>query len=188
MSPIALPERLESERLTLRVWRAADVDALHEALAESVEHLARWIPWATDRAPTPDAVSGLLAGWVAQRLRGDNVIYAAFDGSGRLLGGFGAYARVGDGALELGYWLRASAAGRGYATEATRRLADAALEVPGVERLEIHTDVANTASRRVADKLGFVQVQGGGARGGVVYARTRSAADPRNAPPRPGVG
>lgn len=187
MTPIPLPEILETARLRLRLWSPRDSAALHEALAESVEHLSRWIPWATDEAPTPDAVARLLERWVAQRGRAENVIYAAVDEEARLVGGFGVYARVGAGALELGYWLRASAAGRGYATEATGRLADAAFQLPGVAHLEIHTDAANTPSRRVAEKLGFEPIEGEGPRGGIVYVRWKAGADPRNASTRPGV-
>lgn len=188
MTPIPLPETLETERLRLRLWGPDDAGSLHDALAESVDHLHPWIPWATAQAPTPDAVARLLERWVGQRERGENVIYAAVDGDGRLLGGVGVYARVGAGALELGYWLRASAAGRGYATEATGRLVHAALALPGVDRLEIHTDPANAPSRRVAEKLGFRRAEAPGPRGGVVHVRTRPPTDRRNASPSPGVG
>lgn len=184
----ALPERLETERLVLRLWSPDDAPLLHEALGESVDHLYPWIPWATGRAPDPAQAVRLLEGWLGQRTRGENVIYAIVDPGGRLVGGVGAYARVGPGALELGYWLRASAAGQGYATEATGCLADAASTLPGVQHLEIHTDAANGASRRVAEKLGFHLAGAEGPRGGIVYVRARNPEEPRNAPPRPGVG
>lgn len=156
MPAIPLPGSLESARLALRPWRPDDAAALREALAESVEHLRPWIPWATPEAPTPEQAASLLAGWIAQRGTGENFIYAVFDrGNDRLIGGIGLYARVGPDALEVGYWIRRSEAGRGLATEATRALTHAAFGVPGVSRLEIHTDPRNLASRRVPEKLGY---------------------------------
>lgn len=156
MPAIPLPGVLESERLVLRPWRPDDAAALQAALAESVEHLQPWIPWATPEAPTLERAASLLANWIAQREAGENFIYAAFDReSGRLVGGIGLYARVGPDALEVGYWIRRSEAGRGLATEATRALTHAGFGVTGVSRLEIHTDSRNLPSRRVPEKLGY---------------------------------
>lgn len=156
MTPLPLPPRLETERLLLRPWELADAAQLEEALGESVDHLLPWIPWATREAPSRKQTEGLLAGWIAQRVDGDNFMYAVFDReTGTLVGGIGLYARVGPDALEVGYWIRQSAAGRGLATEATRALTGVGLGVPGIRRLEIHTDPRNLASRRVPEKLGY---------------------------------
>jgi RimJ/RimL family protein N-acetyltransferase len=156
VSAIPLPGSLESERLVLRPWHPGDAEALREALAESVQHLRPWIPWATPEAPTPEETESLLAGWIAQREAGENFIYAVFDReTGRLVGGIGLYARIGPDALEVGYWIRRSDAGRGLATEATHALTHAGFGVPGISRLEIHTDPRNLASRRVPEKLGY---------------------------------
>lgn len=185
---LATPDRLETGRASLRPWRSGDDAALHGALVESVDHLSPWIPWATRSAPSRDRARWLVDDWIEQRQRGDNVIYAAFEGGTRLVGGVGLYARVGHGALEVGYWLRSSAAGRGLATEIVGRLVEAAFELPAVDRLEIHTDPGNRPSRRVAEKLGFRPVGGRGPRGGMVYLLNRPPREPRNAPTSPGVG
>ena len=57
--------------------------------------------------------------------------------------------------LEVGYWLRAGATGRGCATAAARALTDLALSVDGVSRVEIHCDEANVRSAAVARRLGY---------------------------------
>lgn len=60
-------------------------------------------------------------------------------------------------APELHYWIRTSHAGRGLATEASRAVIDWAREVLEVDRLALWAGTDNVASRRVAEKLGFVR-------------------------------
>ena len=54
----------------------------------------------------------------------------------------------------LGYWLRTSATGQGFATEATLGLANFAFQHLGFERLEIIMATHNEASRQVAINAG----------------------------------
>ena len=54
----------------------------------------------------------------------------------------------------LGYWIVSSQTRRGVATAAARMMAHFGLTELGLVRLEIVTMVDNTASRRVAEKLG----------------------------------
>lgn len=66
----------------------------------------------------------------------------------------------------LGYWVAADARGRGICTRALRLLSRYALGELGLQRLELITDPDNTASQRVAEKVGF-------RREGVLRARLR---------------
>ena len=65
----------------------------------------------------------------------------------RVLGCAGRHRRVDPGALDIGYWLRTSETGRGTMTEAVRALANEALSLAGVDRVEIHCDAANDRAR-----------------------------------------
>ena len=150
------PPRIETERLLLRPWIAEDAEALHEALTESVEHLEPWIPWATPHAPTMEQTETRLGIWLDEFINGDTFLYAAFDRSdSTLVGGIGFFPRIGPAALEIGYWMRMSRAGAGFATEATEAMTAVGLRVCGIERLEIHMDPSNVPSRRVPEKLGY---------------------------------
>ena len=60
-----------------------------------------------------------------------------------------------DGTVEIGYGLREGFCGRGYMTEAVRRLSEWALSQDGVTRVEAETAPENTASRKVLLKAGF---------------------------------
>jgi len=150
------PRQIQSERLSFRPWRLDDAAVLQDALTESVDHLIQWIPWATPEPPTMDEVRTRLEKWIREFDDGVNFVYAAWARDGQtLIGGVGLYARVGPGALEIGYWIRKSASGAGYATEASRAFTRAGFDVPGIDRIEIHVDPRNVASARIPTKLGY---------------------------------
>jgi RimJ/RimL family protein N-acetyltransferase len=56
---------------------------------------------------------------------------------------------------ETGYWVRKSAQGRGFATEAANALLRYAFGVLGMRRVGLTHSSGNEASRRIAEKLGF---------------------------------
>ena len=60
-----------------------------------------------------------------------------------------------DGEIEIGYILKRSAWGKGYATEAARRLMRFAFEETPLEELVATTDPENTASQHVLKKCGM---------------------------------
>jgi RimJ/RimL family protein N-acetyltransferase len=57
--------------------------------------------------------------------------------------------------VEIGYRLARSAWGQGYATEAARAVRDFAFDCLGMQRLIAIIDPSNTASIRVAEKIGM---------------------------------
>ena len=66
--------------------------------------------------------------------------------------------RKGAAVAELHYWIRSDHAGRGLATEAARVLVDWARDELHLERLTLWAGSENRASRRVAEKVGFMHV------------------------------
>jgi RimJ/RimL family protein N-acetyltransferase len=69
------------------------------------------------------------------------------------------HVRPDGGEIELGYMFLPAACGFGYASEATRAALDwAARALPG-EPVVLCTQSANTASVRLAQRLGFVEVE-----------------------------
>jgi len=56
---------------------------------------------------------------------------------------------------QIGYWIDSRLAGRGVTPMAVALVADHCFEVVGLHRLEIAVRPENTASLRVAEKLGF---------------------------------
>lgn len=114
------------------------------------------MPWAHDEPQPLAAKVELLRGFRGRFDLGEDFVYALLDREeAEAAGGAGLHTRVGEGALEIGYWVRASRVGRGLATEATAALARVAFEIAGVDRVEIRVDPANEASLRVPRRLGF---------------------------------
>ena len=60
------------------------------------------------------------------------------------------------GAAEIGYWMAPTARGRGVATAAVRALCPWAFAELGLDLIEWRCETGNVASRRVAEKSGFV--------------------------------
>lgn len=61
-----------------------------------------------------------------------------------------------DGDVEIGYFLKRSAWGQGYATEACKRLLRMAFEESPLTEVVATFDAGNDASRKVLEKAGFV--------------------------------
>jgi RimJ/RimL family protein N-acetyltransferase len=141
--------------IRLRAYRPDDVDALFEAVSESVLELAAWLPWAH-----PGYCRDESAAWVASRAeawyKGDAYDFAIEDArTSALLCGCGLNRiDVNSKCANLGYWVRTSRAGRGVATAAVRLLVPFGLADLGLQRLEILVAAQNRASQRVAEKAG----------------------------------
>jgi len=148
-----------TERLVARCWEPTDAPLLKEAVDSSLEHLRPWMPWARDEPQTLPQKVQLLKAFRSQFDRGENFVYGLFSADeSEVVGGSGLHPRAGDSiSLEIGYWIRASAVGRGYATEASAALARVGLEVCGADRIDIRVDPANERSAAVPRKLGFVE-------------------------------
>jgi len=148
-----------TERLVARCWEPADAPLLKEAVDSSLEHLRPWMPWARDEPQTLPQKVQLLRAFRGQFDRGENFVYGLFSADeSEVVGGSGLHPRAGDCiSLEIGYWIRASAIGRGYATEASAALARVGFEVCGADRIDIRVDPANERSAAVPRKLGFVE-------------------------------
>jgi RimJ/RimL family protein N-acetyltransferase len=150
------PYRIATERLVLRCWEPRDAPLQLEALVASLEHLRAWMPWAHDEPQPLRAQVDKLRGFRARFDRGEEFIYGIFDADEtQVLGATGLHRRVGEGAFEIGYWIRADRLRERLATEAAAALTRVAFAICGVDRVEIRVDKENTASAGVPRRLGY---------------------------------
>jgi RimJ/RimL family protein N-acetyltransferase len=149
----APPERIELPAVAaaLQRHRPDDLDAIHEAIEESRDHLRPWMFWADQ---TRDDTAAFLRNAIEQWDTGQQYSYLIVDHD-RVLGGSGLHRRAGPDTLEIGYWLRADATGRGVMTAAAAALTDAAFALDGITRVEIHCDEGNVRSAAVPRRLGY---------------------------------
>jgi ribosomal-protein-serine acetyltransferase len=145
---------IEHGPVTLRRSREADLDAVHRAVTESLEHLRPWMPWATNY--TRQSAAEFLAKAERDWAGGSEYSYAILT-DGALAGCCSLMASIGPGGLEIGYWVHRAYTRRGLATTASAALVAQAFRLPGVDRVEIMHDEFNVASGGVPRKLGFTQ-------------------------------
>ena len=150
------PYRIVTERLVVRCYDPRDAPIVKEAIDSSLDELRTWMPWAHDEPkPLEEKVE------LMRRFRGtfdldQEFVYGIFSADeSEVVGGTGLHGRVGEDALEIGYWVRTSHAGNGYATESSAALTRVAFEVCGVDRMEIRVDPANERSAAIPAKLGY---------------------------------
>jgi RimJ/RimL family protein N-acetyltransferase len=146
---------LTSGAVTLRRWRADDAPLAYRLVTESEDYLRPWMPWAAEY--TPEAARDYVVECEREWAAGTAFNYLIVD-AGTPAGGAGLMARIGPGGLEIGYWVHPAHAGQGLATAAAGALTDAALALPGIDRVEITHDLNNAASGRVPSKLGYARI------------------------------
>jgi RimJ/RimL family protein N-acetyltransferase len=151
---------LATDRLVLRRFTIADADNLVslDADPEVMRFITGGAP--TSRTEILDEVLPAFLGYY-QRYEGYGFWAAIERETGEFLGWFHFRPRAGaaPGEVELGYRLRKSAWGKGYATEGSRALIRAGFTQFGVQRVVAETMAVNLASRRVMEKAGLTLVR-----------------------------
>ncbi|MBN2470779.1 MAG: GNAT family N-acetyltransferase [Anaerolineae bacterium] len=154
-APHTLPAQIAAPRLRLRALQPGDGPALFGAVEASRAHLHPFSPAAGAIHSAAEAERMARLAW-ADWLTGRAYRFGLWQEKGAFAGMVSLhYGEWSVPRFELGCWIHAAFAGRGYATEATRAAIDFAFEALGVLRLEIRFDHRNAASQRVAQKLGF---------------------------------
>ena len=149
-------EEVRSPRLMLRRVHADHAAAIAAAVGMSLEQLRPWMAWATREAAEPRTQLTRVAEADELWEAGSDFIYSVLLRPGpTVVGEIGLHRRVGDGGMEIGYWIDSRFAGHGIGTEAARLLTGVALALDGVTRVEIHCDEANQASAAIPRKLGY---------------------------------
>jgi len=176
---------LETERLLLRRFTESDVANLHDL--DGDPEVMRFINGG--RGVSRDVIrEETLPRFLRayERFEGFGVWATIERSTGEFVGWFEFYPRkdASPEEIELGYRLRRSAWGKGYATEGSRALIRKGFTELGVQRVVAETMAVNAASRRVMEKAGLKYVRTfhqewperieGDEHGDVEYALTKS--------------
>ena len=150
---VVLPEELSDGVVTLRPWRLDDLPAMVDACNDPTLH--RWLPM----IPYPyseDDGREFIERQPERNAEGAGNLGVFDTASGELLGAIGFRPHHFD-VYELGYWTHRDHRGRGITPRALRLLARWAVDELGAKRLQLHAEVDNVASQRVAEKAGFTR-------------------------------
>jgi RimJ/RimL family protein N-acetyltransferase len=143
---------VETDRLRLRGYREADVEALF-AMADGDEVIAPFMTY--NVAPLREACWRSVALWIGHwALRGFGMWAVEERASGVFIGRIGLWQPEGWPGTEVGWMLGRTWWGRGYATEAGQAAMDWGFEHLPVDELVSLIQPDNTASIAVAEKLG----------------------------------
>jgi RimJ/RimL family protein N-acetyltransferase len=143
---------LETERLRLRMFRDTDLDA-YAAMSADPE-VMRYLGATGEPLTRPDAwrqIAMFLGHW---QLRGYGVWAVEERAGGAFVGRIGLFNPEGWPGLECTWTLARGAWGKGYATEGGRRALEYAFTELGHAHVISLIRPANTASIRVAERLG----------------------------------
>lgn len=146
-------ETIPAGWLTLRPFTAADIPWVYEVSLDPVLRHFVGVPSPYQIEHAEFFVHQLaIASWDS----GQRAEFLAHDTTtGTPLGRVGLDLRE-PGAAEIGYWVDPRVRGRGVATTAARAACQWAFTTLNIELIEWRCEVGNTASRRVAEKTGFL--------------------------------
>lgn len=143
----------ETEHLIARKPDPGYAPALFEAASESVVDVYPYLPWCH-----PDYTQDESLEWLnfsnEQWQLGNAYGFCLFRREDdQFIGGCGINQIDEHPVANLGYWIRSSAIGQGFATQAARGLSQFAFEFLAYQRLEIIMSIKNLASQKVAINL-----------------------------------
>lgn len=153
-SQIQLFDELVGDRIILRPVRLDDFEEMWEATQESRDDLRPWLPFADQpEVELRNYLSRAVAAWYTRESMSMAIVERETQ---RMLGNIGLMVKSWNiGSFEIGYWLRTSAVGHGYMTEAVRLVTDFAFNNLDAHRVMIRCEADNVRSAAVPQRLGF---------------------------------
>ena len=143
---------LETERLRFRQWSIGDLGPFSTFFAD--EHNARFV----GGQKNPEEAWRLMATYIGHfHLRGYGYLAVEEKETGHLVGTVGLWNSDPWPEPELGYWLLPEMQGRGLASEAAEAVLAFAFQELNLATLVSYIDEENTASLRLAERLGAIR-------------------------------
>jgi RimJ/RimL family protein N-acetyltransferase len=149
---LRLPEALRDGVILLDAHRAEDAEAHLEGEDDEMR-----LRFDAQRPATLDEVRAAMVRWIDGRAAGAPMFaYALRQPSGRLVGGC-ELRMLTSRSANVSYWVFPTFRRKGFAARALNLLCEAAEHIDGLERIEAHIAPDNLASRRLAERAGFIE-------------------------------
>jgi RimJ/RimL family protein N-acetyltransferase len=146
-----MPERIDTERLVLRVPNVNDASVIFAGWAQDKE-VTRYLTWRPHQRieQTKQFIQSCILAWEQETrfpymitLKEDNEVIGMID------------PRIEGPKMGIGYVIRRTKWDKGYVPEATRSVIKWAFQQPSIYRVYATTDAENLASQRVLEKVGM---------------------------------
>ena len=146
-----MPERIETERLVLRVPCMEDTEDVFAGWAQDKD-VTRYLTWPPHQTieQTEQFIQSCLLAWKHETrfpymitLKESDAVIGMID------------PRIEGSKVGIGYGAAHAHWGKGFVTEATRAIIEWAFQQPSIYRVYATTDVENIASQRVLEKVGM---------------------------------
>ncbi|HEX7066476.1 MAG TPA: GNAT family N-acetyltransferase [Bacillales bacterium] len=158
MDPVLLdfPMEINTDRLWLHVPRPGEGKKVNEAIRESVNELKPWLHFAREVPEVEDTEKNIREAYSKYLLRKNLRFHIYHQEDRDFLGVIGLNHINWDiPKFEIYYWMRTSAAGKGYMSEAAEAVNDFAFRELKANRVEIRVATKNAGSRKIPEKLGY---------------------------------
>lgn len=160
MNPLLLelPMPILTPRLQIRPRQIGEGAVLAKAIAESLESLKPWMPFAQE-APTAEKMEEHCRKSLADFIARTNFTLSIYDREGKVFVGSTGFHRPrwDVPAFEIGYWVHRDFEGQGMISEAANAVARYCFGHLRARRVEIRCDAENLRSLAVMKRLGFAQ-------------------------------
>jgi [ribosomal protein S5]-alanine N-acetyltransferase len=151
MIRLLLPEKIETQRLTIQRLKYEDAEEIFYTYASKPE-CTKYMAWPTHQS-IEDTRGFLLYADHTWRRGTDHSYSIRLKDSNRLIGSFGIMND--DGKIQFGYIFSPTQWGRGYATEVCKEMMDRLRCQPNLFRIGTFVDADNIASIKVLLKSGL---------------------------------
>lgn len=143
------------EQLQLKSLQLSDAEAIFHLTVANRAYLKEWLPWVDFTQTVADS-----AMFIEQTLKKEaqkNGFETGIFYEGELVGVIGLHSiNNANKSTSIGYWLAASAGGKGIMTKATQAVVAYCFETLDLNRIEIKAATGNAKSRAIPQRLGFV--------------------------------
>jgi ribosomal-protein-serine acetyltransferase len=148
--------KIVDENLELRFVSEKYAEELCSVVAQNLEHLQKWLPWATEDYSVDTAKSFIkmnLEGFAKNEFPSHFIFY-----DNKLTGGIGFNnVKKSDQNAEIGYWLSKESQGNGIVTKCCREVIDLGFNDLNLKRIVIKCATENIKSQAIPGRLGFVK-------------------------------
>ena len=143
------------EELSLKLLELKDTERVFELTNQSREYLREWLPWLDNSKKLEDTkefINICLKGFAENKSVNTVIMY-----KGQIVGVAG-YNKINwsNKTAYIGYWLGEEYQGNGIMTRVAKALTDYAFKELKLNKVEIRAAVENKKSRRIPERLGFV--------------------------------